>query len=216
MDYYYERMERYYERRAAEYDDAYLGVGVYADRGQDPIELRALEHAISALPPTTVLDVGCGTGFLTRHLKGEVVGLDQSEAMLRIARERVPGATFVRGDALALPFPDESFERVFTSNLYGLFLRPERERFVREAKRVAAELIVLETAQAKAGTAEAWEERPLLDGSRHRIYRRYFTAEGLAEELGAGKVLFAGEWFVMVAAKSRLPSEYAAPKHSDE
>jgi ubiquinone/menaquinone biosynthesis C-methylase UbiE len=198
MDY-YERMEDYYERRAAEYDDAYLGEGVYADRGQDPVELRALEHAISALPPTRVLDVGCGTGFLTRHLKGEVVGLDQSEAMLKVARERVPGATFVRGDALELPFPDESFERIFASNLYGLFLRPERERFLREAKRVAAELVVLETAQTKAGTAEAWEERPLLDGSQHRIYRRYFTAEGLAEELGAGKVVFACEWFVMVA-----------------
>ena len=198
MDY-YERMEDYYERRAAEYDDAYLGEGVYADRGQDPVELRALEHAISALPPTRVLDVGCGTGFLTRHLKGEVVGLDQSEAMLKVARERVPGATFVRGDALELPFPDESFERIFASNLYGLFLRPERERFLREAKRMAAELVVLETAQTKAGTAEAWEERPLLDGSQHRIYRRYFTAEGLAEELGAGKVVFACEWFVMVA-----------------
>lgn len=197
MDY-YERMEGYYERRAAEYDDAYLGEGVYAERGQDPTELRALERAISALLPTKVLDVGCGTGFLTRHLKGEVVGLDQSEAMLKIARERVTGATFVRGDALDLPFPDESFGRVFTSNLYGLFLLPERERFVREARRVAAELVVLETAQTRSGTAEAWEERPLLDGSRHRIYRRYFTAEGLAEELGAGKVLFAGQWFVMV------------------
>ena len=35
------------------------------------------------------LDVACGTGFITQHLSGEVVGLDQSEAMLAIARERV-------------------------------------------------------------------------------------------------------------------------------
>jgi hypothetical protein len=105
----------------------------------------------------------------------------------------------VRGDALELPFPDGSFERIFISNLYGLFHWPERERFVREARGVGAELVVLETAETRSATAEAWEERPLLDGSRHRIYRRYFTAEGLAEELGAGKVLFAGQWLVMVA-----------------
>jgi len=200
MDY-YERMERYYELRAAEYDDAYLGNGVYADGGQDPVELRALEDAIAALPPARVLDVGCGTTFLTRHLKGEVVGLDQSEAMLSVARERIPGATFVRADALELPFPDGSFERIFTSNLYGLFLGPERERFLREARRVAPELVVVETAQTKVGTTEAWEERPLLEGSRHRIYRRYFTADGLAAELGGGTVLFSGEWVVMVAAQ---------------
>lgn len=198
MDY-YQRMKGYYERRAAEYDDAYLGKGVYAGRGQNSNELEALKHAISNLPPARTLDVGCGTGYMTRYLRGEVVGLDQSEAMLDIARERVPEATFVRSDALNLPFGDASFDRVFASNLYGLLLPPERGTFLREARRGASELIVLETAESMVGNSEAWEERPLLDGSTHRIYRRYFTAEGLADELGGGHVLFAGEWFVMVA-----------------
>jgi hypothetical protein len=70
---------------------------------------------------------------------------------------------------------------------------------------VAAQIVVVETTQTKAGTAEAWEERPLLDGSRHRIHRRYFTAEGLAEELGGRKVLVAGEWSVMVAVE-KMPT----------
>jgi ubiquinone/menaquinone biosynthesis C-methylase UbiE len=130
--------------------------------------------------------------FITRHLRGEVVGLDQSEVMLEIERERVPNATFVRGDA--------SFDRVFCANLYGLLHAPERSMLLREAKRVAPELLVLETAVTLVGRSEAWEERPLLDGSRHKIYRRYFTAGRLAEELGGGKVLFAGKWFVMVEA----------------
>ncbi len=68
MDY-CERTEGYYEQRAAEYDDAYLGEGLYADQGQDHLELWALERAISALPPAKVLDVGCGTAFLTRPLE---------------------------------------------------------------------------------------------------------------------------------------------------
>ena len=45
---------------------------------------------------------------------------------------------------------------------------------------------------------EEWQERVLNDGSRHRVYKRYFTGEGLAEELGGGEVLHAGRWFVVV------------------
>lgn len=198
MEGYYERMKGNYERRACEYDDAYLGRGVYSDRGREPQELEALQRAISALPPGRVLDVGCGTGFMTRHLGGEVVGLDQSEAMLEIARERVHDAAFVRGDALDLPFGDLSFDRVFCANLYGLLHEPEERTLVRETRRVAPELVVLETAATMVGRSEGWEERSLRDGSRHRIYRRYFTAEGLAREMRGGRVLFAGRWFVMV------------------
>jgi hypothetical protein len=34
--------------------------------------------------------VACGTAFLTRHLRGEVVGLDQSPAMVEVASARLP------------------------------------------------------------------------------------------------------------------------------
>ncbi len=163
-------------------------------------ELRMLERRISGLAPKRTLDVACGTGFLTRHLEGEVIGLDPSEAMLKIARERIPGASFVRGEAFALPFPDASFERVFTSNFYGLLLPSERMAFLREVRRTASELVVAESTPEKIMAPEGWQERILSDGSRHRIYRRYFTAEDLVEELGGGRVLFAGALFVMVAA----------------
>ena len=43
-----------------------------------------------------------------------------------------------------------------------------------------------------------WQERELDDGSRHRIYKRWFTAEALQAELGGGSMLFAGDWFVAV------------------
>lgn len=48
--------------------------------------------------------------------------------------------------------------------------------------------------------ADEWQEGQLTDGSRHRVYKRYFTAAGLADELGGGTVLMAGRWFVAVAA----------------
>src|SRR6476646_11403856 len=93
-------MRCYYERRAPEYDDWWLGRGLYADLdrpGWDD-EVAQLVDAVAGLPPARVLDVACGTGFLTRHLRGQVTGLDQSPAMLAIAGEQVPDANFVQSD----------------------------------------------------------------------------------------------------------------------
>jgi demethylmenaquinone methyltransferase/2-methoxy-6-polyprenyl-1,4-benzoquinol methylase len=195
-------MRAYYEQRAAEYDDWWLGRGVFAKRerpGWDD-EVAAVLDAVRALAPARVLDVACGTAFVTRHLRGDVVGLDQSEAMVRIAASRLPAGRAVRGDAVPLPFGDGAFERVFTGSFYGHLLEEERERFLAEARRVAPELVVLDAALRAGGVPEEWQERTLDDGSRHRVYKRFFTPEGLAAELGGGRVLHAGDWFVMVSA----------------
>lgn len=197
-------MREYYDRRADEYDDWYQGTGLHAARerpGWDE-ELAQLERTVASLPPTRVLDVACGTGFLTRHLSGEVVGLDQSARMLAVARAQVPGATFVEGDGLELPFPDGAFERIFTGHFYGHLAGEERDRFLAEAGRVAEELVVVDAALRDEVDAEEWQERILKDGSRHQVYKRYFTGEGLAEELGGGVVLLAGRWFVVVRSPS--------------
>jgi demethylmenaquinone methyltransferase/2-methoxy-6-polyprenyl-1,4-benzoquinol methylase len=194
----------YYDRRAPEYDDWYLGAGLYADRvrpGWDD-ELDRLVAAIAELPPARTLDVACGTGFLTRHLRGELTLLDQSEAMLAIARERVPGAALVRGDALPLPFPDAAFERVFTGHFYGHLAAHERALFLAEARRVAPELVVVDSALRDEVEPEEWQERLLSDGSRHDVYKRYFTADGLAAELGGAELLHAGRWFVAVRSRA--------------
>ncbi len=193
-------MEQYYDRRAPEYDDWYLGTGLFADRDRPgwQEELENLERAIVGLPPARVLDVACGTGFLTRHLRGEVTGLDQSERMLEIARERMPDGTFVCGDAFALPFSNDSFERVFTGHFYGHLYTPQREAFLEEARRVADRLVVVDAALREDVEREQVQERVLSDGSRHEVYKRFFDAEEFADELGGGKVLFSGRWFVMV------------------
>jgi ubiquinone/menaquinone biosynthesis C-methylase UbiE len=163
-------------------------------------EVAALWAVVAALPPARTLDVACGTGYLTRHLRGEVTGLDSSESMLEIARERMPEARFVAGDGLALPFADGEFDSVFTGHFYDHLQPGERERFLAEARRVAPELVVVDSALHEGLEPEGWQERVLNDGSRHEVYKRYFTGEGLAEELGGGEVLHAGHWFVVVRA----------------
>jgi ubiquinone/menaquinone biosynthesis C-methylase UbiE len=195
-------VKTYYNARAHEYDDWWLGRGLYADRdrpGWDE-ELEDLRALIAGLPPLRTLDVACGTAFLTRHLRGEIVGLDQSEAMLEVARSQAPDASFVQGDALELPFPNGSFERVFTTYFYCHLEEPERTQFLVEARRVAPELVVVGSILKSEIEPARWEERRLKDGSTWTVYKRYFDPAALTEELGGGEVLHAGRWFVVVRA----------------
>ena len=193
-------VKTYYERRAHEYDDWWLGRGLYADRdrpGWDE-ELNALRDVITALPPVRTLDVACGTGFLTRHLQGDVVALDASASMLDVARQQAPKARFVQGDALSLPFPDGSFDRLFTSYFYCHLEAADRRTFLAEARRVASELVVVGSRWKAGSEPERWEERRLKDGSVWTVYKRVFVAHELADELGGGEVLHEGDWFVVV------------------
>ena len=193
-------MKAYYEARAPEYDDWWLGTGAFAERDRPgwEDEREELIAALAGLPPARTLDVACGTGFLTRHLPGAITGLDQSASMLELASARVPDAGFVHSDALRLPFVDGAFERLFTSHFYGHLEEPERSRFVAEARRVAAELVVVDSALRDDVEPEEVQERLLRDGSRWEVYKRFFRPDELAVELGGGETLFAGRWFVAV------------------
>jgi demethylmenaquinone methyltransferase/2-methoxy-6-polyprenyl-1,4-benzoquinol methylase len=109
---------------------------------------------------------------------------------------------FVSGDALALPFADGSFDRLFTGHFYGHLQDRDREAFLAEAHRVASELVIVDSALRPDHDPEEWQERVLNDGSRYEVYKRFFDPEALAQELGGGSVLHAGHWFVMVSSRS--------------
>ena len=190
-------MKEYYDLRAPYYDDWWIGAA--RDRPGWPEELADAVATVTALPPARTLDVACGTGYLTQHLAGEVVGLDQSASMLEEARHRLPDGEFVQGDALELPFPDGSFERIFTSYFYCHLVEEDRVRFLAEARRVAPELVVLGSRHTPGEELERWEDRPLKDGTTWPVFKRVFDPEALAAELG-GDVLHAGHWFVVVRA----------------
>lgn len=76
----------------------------------DPVILKAVPSGCRQ-----VLDVGCGTGRLTRELGvrcESVTGIDRDEAMIAFARELAEGATFIRDDFLTYEFEPESFDFV--------------------------------------------------------------------------------------------------------
>jgi demethylmenaquinone methyltransferase / 2-methoxy-6-polyprenyl-1,4-benzoquinol methylase len=79
------------------------------------LDLRWRRIAAEAVvrPGDRVLDACCGTGDLAvacARVGGVVTGLDFAPRMLERARRKLPSATWVEGDMLALPFGDASFE----------------------------------------------------------------------------------------------------------
>jgi ubiquinone/menaquinone biosynthesis C-methylase UbiE len=186
----------YYERRAAEYDEWYESTGLFADRDRPgwAEEVEDLLRLLASLPAGRTLDVACGTGFLSRRLSGLVVGVDQSQSMIEIARRRLPGALAVVADALALPFVADCFDRVFTGHFYGHLPAGERSAFLSEARRVGRELTVVDSAPRNGVPKELVQERVLNDGSQHRVFKRFLSGPELASEIG-GRVLHDGRWF---------------------
>lgn len=84
-----------------------------------------------------VLDVACGTGnaALVAHDAGAIVtGLDSSPRLLAVARERVPGATFVEGDAARMPFGDGQFDAAVS--VFGVIFAHPAERAAGQIARV--------------------------------------------------------------------------------
>ena len=91
-----------------------------------------------------VLDVGCGTGAITRALAeaapgARVSGLDGDPAVLARARRRLagrPGVALLEGRADALPFLDGSFDRVTCALVLHHLTPPTQRRALLEAARV--------------------------------------------------------------------------------
>ena len=88
------------------------------------------------LPTATVLDLGAGTGKLTRLLVpafGRVVAVEPAEAMRRILETLCPEAESLPGTAHEIPLADASVEAVFAAQAFHWF---EDERAVAEIARV--------------------------------------------------------------------------------
>ena len=114
-------------------------------RGADPRqqEMRTSFLAGIDLPSGAhVLDIGCGTGVLTRRLAGgpnvpSVVGVDPAPSLLARARKlaaHLPNISFEEADGRSLPFEDSRFDAVVLDSTLSHV--PEPERVLREAFRV--------------------------------------------------------------------------------
>ena len=109
---------------------------------------RARQKLISSAniqPGHHILDIGCGTGTLAIMLKRQfpathVVGIDPDPKALQRARIKTTRAAvpvqLERGFADELPYKEESFDRVFSSFMFHHLEGQEREKMLREVRRV--------------------------------------------------------------------------------
>jgi demethylmenaquinone methyltransferase/2-methoxy-6-polyprenyl-1,4-benzoquinol methylase len=136
-----ERKRAYNERHFAEAASRYDVATRMMSLGRDAAWKRELVGALPGLPYPVCLDLACGTGdvaFLLagRYPEGVVTGVDLSEPMLAIARERnrFTNVRFERGDLCGLPFPDDSADVVTGS--YALRNAPDLREALAEVRRV--------------------------------------------------------------------------------
>lgn len=105
--------------------------------GLTPYWRRIVVGAVDAVPGQRVLDLAAGTGTSSEPYADagvDVVACDFSEGMLAVGRRRRPDIDFVQGDAMNLPFEDESFDAVTIS--YGLRNIQDPDLALREMARV--------------------------------------------------------------------------------
>ena len=98
---------------------------------------RAILDALALGPADHLLEVGCGGGLLLRDALvtgASVTGLDHSEEMVVLARERAPGADVVLAPAERLPFADGAFSAIAMSVVF--FFLEDPVGVLRECRRV--------------------------------------------------------------------------------
>ena len=110
-----EKIRKSFSDSAHEYD---LMTSLHKEIG------RELIHKVIKKPKAdAVLDVGCGTGYLTAKAKfffpgARIVGLDFAQGMLDVAREKHEGIEWVLADANHLPFGEAAFDIVISNLAY--------------------------------------------------------------------------------------------------
>jgi demethylmenaquinone methyltransferase / 2-methoxy-6-polyprenyl-1,4-benzoquinol methylase len=193
-----EGVQRMFDRIAPVYDAMNRVMTAGLDRRWRRIMIQQTVHS-----GDRTLDACCGTGDLAigAHRAGaEVVGLDFSERMLERARRKAPDLEFVRGDVLALPFEDASFDSAIVG--FGVRNVEDLGACLAELRRVlrpGGRLGILEITRPTGWPApfyRVWFDRVvplmgrLLPGGAAYTYlpasvRRFPTPDGLAEQLEA-------------------------------
>jgi ubiquinone/menaquinone biosynthesis C-methylase UbiE len=166
---------------------------------------------IVALAPRSFLDAGCGEGFVARRLMEALPGValtgcDVSEGALAVAREAVPGAHFLPGSVVDLPFPDGSFDVVGCFEVLEHLPDDLPRRAIAEMARVARRAVVLSVPHepyfslANAARGKNLDIRPRGSDPDHRQFWSRQSFGALVGERFEVRALYgAFPWTICVA-----------------
>ena len=124
---------RHYDRQAAIYNVQYVG--------EQDTKIEDILNFTELNQKELVLDMGCGTGFLFKHINKQVellVGIDLSKKALSEANKRaknMQNVALIQADADNTPFSDHIFDKVFAITV--LQNMPDPTKTLSEMKRVS-------------------------------------------------------------------------------
>ncbi len=155
------------------------------------LKLPILMKALRIQKSDTLLDVGCGAGVFSYEMAlhgGKVIGLDYSETNVRAVRERyhLPNLSFEVGDAVAMPFNEETFDSILATEIIEHV--QEDNKFVNECYRVLKKngKVVITTPCINPTLSVDWMRRLFagIDITKDFGHKRGgYTKEGLFELL---------------------------------
>lgn len=189
-------MLRYYDQRAAEYEEAYvLGTGTASIPDPEIFrrEVSVLARLVERFARGRLVDLACGTGYWLPYYVARcssITLIDQAPRMLAQSRKKIaalgaPGRiTIVQGDVLEPPFRS----RAFDSALVGFLLShltegDELVLFDRLSQMLDTEgrFLILDSAwsleRARFNAKVERQERRLNDGTRFDVYKRYLDRQ---------------------------------------
>lgn len=150
----------------------------------DLTDIPYVDKFLQTLPEgAKLLDIGCGPGTFTKHLKQkgfEVEGVDLSEEMIKIAKEKVSEVSFSLMDMRKLDYPDSSFDGLLVA--YSLIhiaseeIPATLEGFNRILKPNGSIMII-----AQGGKPDQIVDEPLKAGEK--VFINFFTKERLVNFL---------------------------------
>jgi ubiquinone/menaquinone biosynthesis C-methylase UbiE len=172
---------------------------------------QRIVREIIALHPGSVLDAGCGEGFVARRVLAALPGLaltgcDVSAGALEIARQASPAARFVPGSVLDLPFPDRAFDVTGCFEVLEHLPGDLPHQALAELARVTRRAVVLSVPHeplfslANAARGKNLDVRPRgSDPDHHQFWSRAAFGELVGERFTVRKLFGSFPWTICVA-----------------
>jgi ubiquinone/menaquinone biosynthesis C-methylase UbiE len=191
-------MMSYYDERAEEYDEIYLGKGhstIDADVYRK--DVAKVSELVSRFGKGHLIDIACGAGFwLPNYARNcnQITFLDQSARMLSKCKDRVEElgladiSSFIQGDFLDVNLEASKYDCALVGFLLSHLTLDQEKTFFRKLEGILKtnpRLMFIDSAWNKRRQRyrekEAVQERVLNEGRIFRVYKRYFDKSDVEE-----------------------------------
>ena len=192
----YQELMEYYDERAPEYDEVYLG------RSPGMPEPQAYRQDVDAIKKICgdfgrghLIDIGCGTGYWLPYYAEnctEITLVDQSRSMLMECRKKAKESLepekvhFVKGNFFDIRFLSKIFDCAVIAFLISHLIEEDENTFFKKFKmimRPKADVLWIDSTwsqlRSKHRDKEGHQNRTLRDGRSFRIFKRYFEEQDL-------------------------------------